>query len=96
MAGSVDPKLVAQLRAAAAGDVVQAAIVVAKGPRAAAAPAGQPSLMERVAAQVGEEPHQVIRLDRLGVTIVHASPRFIAALLDQDEVESASATGASA
>jgi hypothetical protein len=95
MPADIDPKLQEQLRRAGDGGSVKAVIALAtSGPAAAGPLRPQADFLDRVSKEVGEEPHEVTPLANLGVVIVRGSGRYVRHLLGQDQVVSASASGA--
>jgi hypothetical protein len=90
MAARTDPVLSAQLREAAAGEEpVQAVIGLREEGDGAAVTGLTEDLLARVKEQTGAEAHDYNVFRNLGSFAVVAPARFIQALIEQPEVESA-------
>ena len=97
MAADVDPRLLEQIDEAGADGQVEALVVLARGAKLASAGAdgglGE-TVVERVSAEVKEEPTAVRYMPRLGVTYVKGSGRLVRRLLEEDGVIAATANEA--
>jgi hypothetical protein len=95
MPADIDPKLREQLQRAGDGGSVKAIVALDMSGAATASSAhSQKELLDRVSKEVGETPHEVTSLANLGVVIVRGSGRYVRHLLAQDQVLSATASGA--